>query len=356
MKNKINWIPKQAGDKELVDASDFIQSLQGESVRRSKDLNYFLWKILDNPFGEGEMWIVKDKYQVIGTVSLTPKHLYINGMLKNGAELGDGFTHPDYQKKGIFSSLLNIINYGSRVDGIEFIYGTPNEQALPVEIKVGYRVIPSAHIYNLVRPINIESVIKSRFPFLPRIFIPLLSMILRFMIILHSPKSLSEKVDIFLVSEFPKDIETLSQRASIKYNWILERSKQYLDWRYIENPDSYEIFVAKVDNKTLGYVVTKPGLWRELKVLYIADYLMLPGRESAFDEVLSSIIKRARIQEMDMISCWSVETSEYTQLLKNRGFLRFRDVPVICYANELGKQVLHTDYKWHFTMADSDNI
>jgi hypothetical protein len=29
---------------------------------------------------------------------------------------------------------------------------------------------------------------------------------------------------------------------------------------------------------------------------------------------------------------------------------------LICYKNELGKQITSSNYKWHFTMGDSDNI
>jgi len=145
MKNSIKWYPKPADVKELESAATLIQSfVSNDTARRSHNKGYYIWKLNNNPFGLGKMWIIKDKCQIVGTVSFTPKRLYINGILNQGVELCDGFTHPEYQKQGIFSTLLNMTSYNP-IDGeIAFIYGTPNEQALPVEKKAGYRVIPSA--------------------------------------------------------------------------------------------------------------------------------------------------------------------------------------------------------------------
>jgi len=163
-------------------------------------------------------------------------------------------------------------------------------------------------------------------------------------------------VQVTIVDTFPPEVDSLWSTVADAYDVIMVRDSTHLEWRFETNPDDYTIWIMYDNRRLVGYVVTKPGLWRGLKVLSIADYLTLPGRESVFDEALSAILQHAQSQEADMVSCWSVEVSEHARVLKNRGFLRFRDVPIICYANELGTQVIHAGYKWYFTMADSDNI
>ena len=46
-------------------------------------------------------------------------------------EIGDTFTHPDHQRKGIFISLLKLSDQSARENCKDFIYGMPNDLALP---------------------------------------------------------------------------------------------------------------------------------------------------------------------------------------------------------------------------------
>jgi hypothetical protein len=59
---------------------------------------------------------------------------------------------------------------------------------------------------------------------------------------------------------------------------------------------------------------------------------------------------------IDMISMWVSTDSPFYRTAKKYGFLKFKPIPIICYKNKLGKEIISSDLKWHFTMADSDNI
>jgi GNAT superfamily N-acetyltransferase len=303
------------------------------------------------------MWIVRDKEKVVGTASFTPKRLKIGSQMPGAAEIGDTYTHPAYQRRGIFSTLVQSVKQDALDNhDIEFIYGTPNQESLPgYETKLNFPRIPGLQVVNMVRPLKIERVALGRFGSVWRAKVVAMGM--RFVYAAwYRPRKPFSAIQVAEVESFPPEINLLWSAVADAYDVIMVRDSTYLEWRFGGNPDEYAIVIMYDSQQVIGYVITKPGLWKGLKVLYIADYLTLPERKAAFDVALFAILKHAQSQEMDMISCWSVGTSEYAQVLKEHGFLRFRDVPIICYANELGTRVINTDYKWHFTMADSDNI
>lgn len=357
MKERIVWLTKRADEQELVGASILIQSFQSESARRSNDANYYRWKLLENPFGEGAMWIIQDKSQVVGTASFTPKRLRIGSQTVFAAEIADTFTQSNYQRKGIFSTLVNSVRDDAfNNSGISFIYGTPNKNSLPgYEKKLNFPQIPGVGIVSLVRPLKMERVAISRVGDTWKAKVFSIGMCF-FYSVWYRPRKTSKAVQVKIIDTFPPEADWLWSVVASMYDVLMVRDSAYLEWRFLTNPDEYTIWSVRDSQQLVGYIVTKPGLWRGLKVLYIADYLMLPGEESVFDEALTAILQYAQSQKMDMINCWCVGTSEFARLLRKRGFLRFKDVSIICYANELGNRVINANYKWHFTMADSDNI
>ncbi|MBL7085893.1 MAG: GNAT family N-acetyltransferase [Candidatus Cloacimonetes bacterium] len=357
MKKRINWQPKCASDQELKSVSDLRQLLSSGSIRRSQDADYYYWKLRKNPQKKGEALIVYANEKVVGMASFTPKKLKIGSKIINAAEIGDTFTHPDYQRKGIFSTLFNSVrDFALNNCGIDFIYGTPNQKSLPgYEKKLNFPPIPSADVTHFVCPIKIDRVVNSRFG--ETIKAKILSIGMRILYALwFKPGKISNSHLVDIVETISSEMGLLWEQVAGELDAILVRDIKYLDWRFMTNPEEYTIWNVHENKELIGYVLTKPGLWNGLKVLYIADYLMLPGRRNSFRTVVSAILKYATDKEYDMLSCWNVKNNEFTKVLKRLGFLQFQDIPIICYANELGDQVINSNYKWHFTMADSDNI
>ena len=119
-----------------------LRALFPENNRRSMSKEYYEWKLRNNPYKEGMVFLERRQDVVVGSLTITPKRISIGGKVLTVAELGDAFTHPEYQKQGIFSRLLKACTAFTISQGIEVIYGTPNSNALPVEIKLGYRPCP----------------------------------------------------------------------------------------------------------------------------------------------------------------------------------------------------------------------
>ncbi len=358
IKNRIEWNPKSAGKNELKEAAILIQSfVLDDTTRRSHDKLYYYWKFINNPYGLGKMWIVYDNDIVVGMAAFTPKNIKIAFHNPMTAEIGDTFTHPKYQRKGIFSILVNSVRDDAiRNSGIEFIYGTPNTNSLPgYEKKLNFAQIPSANVYNYILPIQIDKILKSKYG--NSLAIKFLSICTRvFYDLRYNQWKSVNSSDVTIVNKISSEMSTLWEQVAENLDVITVRDKKYLKWRFVSNVDKYIIWHIRKNEKLIGYTITKSGLWNGLKVLYIADYLILPNHQKCAKKIICAIIKYANDKGYDMISCWSVKNNDFTKILSKLGFLRDKSIPIICYANDLGKKVIESNYKWHFTMADSDNI
>lgn len=349
------WLTRSAN------VHDFEQiSKYGGSGRRSSSKEYFIWKLTNNPVQEGFAYVADCKGQVVGTTTITPKKLSIRGALVHGAEIGDTFTHVDFQHRGIFTSLVNVSREEAIAKDLKFIYGTPNNNSLPgYQKKCNFKIIDSLMIQMLICPINFHKILAAKLPsnLIARCLSPVFQLLFKFIYTKHKKTISSNGFSVNkLEGDFPLAINKLAQKSMMQYDWLLYRDKKYLDWRFIHNPDLYHIWIAHQDETLLGYIVCKNGLWNNLTVGYLADFSI----DMDYTVVYQSLVKQAMLffieQKVDMIATWAVQDTPYSKILKHQGFLKAWNLPLIGYNNEIGSSVSSTVTNGHFTMADSDNI
>lgn len=326
--------------------------------RRSHEHSYFNWKLRSNPVKKGICAIVESDKKTVGMASITPKKMLFQKKLFTTAEIGDTFTHPDFQRKGIFSQVVNKVRSISENENINFIYGTPNTNSLPgYKKKLNFDVLRSVDVKNFVYPINflniLQKKIKSKLIILPLSFI--LKQLFEFKNYFFKPK-LNNTVFFEEIEVFPKIIDDLFKDLNLNYDFLTNRNSEYLNWRFINNPDKYKCFLAKNEDKIIGYIVLKRGTWSELSVGYIADLFVFDENEvNYFKYLINFAITYFKNKKYDMISIW-LQTGPLSKILKKYGYLSFKDIPIICYKNNVGNKFLNSNYNWYFTLADSDNI
>tara|TARA_Y100000996_G_scaffold148886_1_gene114659 strand:+ start:2026 stop:3114 length:1089 start_codon:yes stop_codon:yes gene_type:complete len=325
--------------------------------KRSISADYYKWKFDENHVKKGILLVSSYKEEIIGMISVTYREILFNGDKLIAGELGDGFIRTEYNRKGMFRSLLKESKNIALKDNCNFIYGTPNQLALPGELKAGYRIVPDLEIKNLVLPLNIDSILRKRFN------LPFIGHIIKFFFIFFNfLKSFfykdmhSSEIHIKNISEFPDEIETLFDRCRSDYDWIVKRDKSYLDWRFLKNPDHYSNYLIFENKRVVGYFVMKICNQRGLKIGYIADYLIEKRCIKYEVELKSNFIKLFKDQEVELVSIWINKKNFLYKTFKKIGFIYYKNIPVIVYKNQLKNINKKRDFIWHFTLADSDNI
>ena len=110
-------------------------------------------------------------------------------------------------------------------------------------------------------------------------------------------KKSSHDVSLSQVENFPKDIYSFLRSNTDQYDIIMIRDYNYLKWRFISNPDKYSIWIVYKLEEIIGYIVTKTGKWKGLKVLYIADYFMKENNDIYFHDAIMRLIKKLLTNE-----------------------------------------------------------
>ena len=355
----IRWRARSYEDTDFEKVSDLRKLFSAEegSQRRSCEPEYYRWKLRANPSGRGLLNVADDGGRVVGITTITPKQLCLRGKVTLGAEIGDTFTHPDYQRQGMFSTLVDLTRGEALTAGLEFVYGTPNDQSRPgYEKKLNFAQVPSAQVFMYVRPLNVGAVLSVHLgkPVMAKVLAPIVSIALETVYRFRSTET--RDFNVALASEFPEDVVELWRNCSSKHGWILKRDKEYLDWRFVRNPDRYTIWLASREIGTAGYLVAREGLFGKLRVGYLADFLVYEDSPRVFQGLLFAAATSLRSAGVDFLAAWAVKGSLYQRILARAGFLQFKPVPIICYKNDVGLQFIQGRDKWHFTMADSDNI
>ena len=352
----------EPGDYERISTLQKAFEADQPSDRRSTEPDYYKWKHSTNPAGVGEIWVAHDREKdvVAGMTTLTPKRLHVNSQDLTGAEIGDTFTHPEYQRQGIFTALVNATREQGVERGINLIYGTPNDQSLPgYEKNCNFVQVPAPVVLNLVRPLNVGRTLKAlgKNPLLVQAASAGIRLGLALLYRVRPGGLSCLGVKVVRTTNFPKEIDDLWKRTWGRYDLVLTRDREYLNWRFLTNPDSYQIYVAE-GQALMGYLVAKIGRWGPLKVGYVADYLTTAGKDerACFADLLFAAFHDFRQEGCDIVSCWVVGGSPHEGVLRRRGFFKYQPVSIIVYRNEIGRRLAETRHRWHFTMADSDNI
>ncbi|HPQ44612.1 MAG TPA: GNAT family N-acetyltransferase [Syntrophales bacterium] len=346
--------------------SDF-RVLFGENRLRSIKPEYYEWKIVQNCFKRGQIYLEKQDGIIAGSTTITPKKISCFGEELLAAEIGDTFTHPDYRKRGIFSRGVKSCTRFAISQGIEVIYGTPNSQSLPgYQNKLGYPTCSYVKVNNLIKNLKIlmptiKSIVKlillrdiqDQYQSLIALWQQWVSQLFIFRSKGHLPK---ESFDICLIDKFKHEIDGLW--GVPRYLFFTIRDNIYLNWRYFDHPDTYQVLIAEEVGEPLGYAVTK--LSKDGKIGTICDFITIEDRMDVFAALIRESEKMLKKAGVDFIQLFCVEDSPYFQTLLNLGYYDLgpkKRQPIIVYAGtEYGKRIIETDAKWHFTIADSDLV
>jgi hypothetical protein len=131
---------------------DEIVALLGTSLRREPDPRFtqlFAWKHEENAFGRSPAWVAVDGDRIAGFRALMRWEFVEHGRVVRAVRAVDTATHPDYQGRGIFTSLA-LHGIDQLRGDVAFVFNTPNDQSRPGYLKMGWQVV--GRVPTAVRP------------------------------------------------------------------------------------------------------------------------------------------------------------------------------------------------------------
>jgi GNAT superfamily N-acetyltransferase len=129
---------------------ELLRSTLGEGPVGERSSAFFRWKHMANPFGSSIMLVAESEGLIIGLRAFMRWRFLVGKQTIFAVQAVDTATHPDFQNRGVFSTLTRTAIDRLRED-VDLIYNTPNEKSLPGYLKLGWRPVTTFRVSLRVR-------------------------------------------------------------------------------------------------------------------------------------------------------------------------------------------------------------
>jgi GNAT superfamily N-acetyltransferase len=315
----------------------------------------FRWQYEENPHcpPEGpEIWVAREDGAVLGQYATMPVRLLVKGRIVRGSWGMDVMVRPDLQRKGI----------GSRL----FLYW---DQQVEASLGLGL----SLESYTLFRKLQWEDVgpvpcyskvldpkaLLSRR--LPRGLASLLSPALRLALWAAFPTRPTRGSSVRvapLEGEFGPEYDALWEKASSKFDFIAERKRDYLQWKYRKPPHvRYDVFEARraPEGELTGYVVLRTAVRNRVRLALLVDLFADPEDKETLGALLDRAIEYACEASAARLQSFTFDR-RITGRLLSKGFLLIPSPMQFCVRikSDAGQGFFRDTSRWHVTFGDSD--
>ena len=295
---ELEFGPLQDGDDARVSDLIMRMSSDGAGLRlRDKSPEYYRWMYEQNPAGRAIVHSARVGDRIVASFALAPKIFVIDGERVVLGKTMDMFTDPAWQGRGLMRSCTDAVFTEAARAGMPGWYVTPSVNSYPIfTTRWRYREEFSL-IYRL-------RVLRPR-PLRRRLRLP--------------PGYTIEEVQRFDGSAD----ELWANEASHGYRVAQVRDAAYLNWRYVANPDHYDLLTLRRDSRLVGIAVVATTLRRGIRVGELMELIHGADDEVALRLLVRAASARAEGSGCWLLQAWSVPHTRLDERLRRAG-LRWR--------------------------------
>jgi len=327
-------------------------------------LEHWRWKYQDNVL-KSVITLGVSGNRVIGA-----RHSYF-ARIKIGGESffskysADAAVHPEFRGMGVLYKMRDLSNELSVRAGARYIYYVSSN---PILIRSWMRRRPPFphRLLNLVRIRDVDEQLKVmpvKNAWLMRLGFYTLKSLNNFRNIFSGSRPSRPGLNIDVAGNFDSRIDEFWERVSDHHEFIVERSRDYLNWRYCDSRGGgFIVKQAEEDGRIVGFIVLRVNrIQFEYPVGFIVDLLTLPGRVDVADSLVGDAVEHFDSQNINLINYLVVKSHPYEKMMKRHGFLDSRVKPHLFYRSygeedEIGKIRTAPADKVHFAYGDIDSL
>lgn len=328
-------------------------------------LDHWRWKYEDNPpkmkvvaVAESGGKIVGSHHGIYSRVKIGDKSV----LAQQGTDLA---VDKDFRGKGLYAKMQVVkdqlaveagatLGYGLSTNPI--VVGKLHERNLPfpspVQHMVNIRDI-DLHLKNSDYPDEI----KKKYGYLG--ISGLNSMRNKF----KSKISSDSGIQISEIGRFDEKIDRFWMEVKLGYYFIIERDREYLNWRYCDKRGGdYKLLQATENERVTGYIVLRLNrINKEYPRGYIVDLLTLPGRLEVADALIRKAVEFFTDKGVNFVQALAINGHPYKDLLEGKGFVNgmanyYLGYRVIKPEEAIKDFESAPPEKLHFTFGDLDWI
>ena len=268
---------------------------------RYRGPEFWEWIHKRNPLGfhgqEGDIWVAEMEGKIVGCYGRIRYRIWYFGQLVFAVQGIQIATHPSMRRQGIALKILSSAWANSKNQNVKLSFGYPNNEsylAVKKFTSVGQRRsgFVDLELVERLQILDRRRYFRSRYK-------KLSSRILGSVAVLPSYRPLRETHAEFLegvniVNEFMEDAGSVFSSIKKMVDIGIERSTEYLRWRYNASWGQYMILCAVRENETLGYAVQKIEEKRRAAGLLLCEFLARNDEEKIYAFLLNEVQKIAR--------------------------------------------------------------
>lgn len=290
--------------------------------KKEMSIEYWKWRFQDNPFTNDIMIHLMWEDQVlIGHYAVSPIEMNSNGkIVKTGLSMTT-MTHPEYNGRGIFTQLSSSLYEELKsVYNYEMVWGFPNN---------------NSH-YAFIKNLNWKNIAT----------IPMLSL---------KKTSLKQTIEKIYYTEHTQFDDFLSKLLNeSKKNISINKTKKYLNWRYIQNPFAQYKILTLNNNSILVVYKVIASFFDEKKIEIDIMEIQFDCNIEFLQQLLNAIVINEKC-EIYQFNIWNTIFSDTYLILKKYGFISQLPITYLGYLNLNSKTLTAEQYSnWDIDFGYSD--
>ena len=315
----------------------------------------FRWQYEENPHcppAGPEIWVAREDGVVLGQYATMPVRLLVRGRILRGSWGMDVMVRPNLQRKGIGSRLF--LYWDQQVEASLGLGLSP--QSYTLFRKLQWEDVGPVPCYSKI--LDPRALLERR---LPRVVAALLAPALRFGLWLALPTRRTRGSSVRatpLEGEFGPEYDVLWKQASPMFDFVAERKREYLQWKYRKPPHvHYDVFEARrgPEGELTGYVVLRTAFRNGVRLALLVDLFADPEDKETLGALLDRAIVYAREASAARLQSFTFDRRIAGRLLA-KGFLLISSPMQFCIRIKSGvdERFFRDTSRWHVTFGDSD--
>lgn len=287
--------------RDLGDAYFNEKRFPGKSAR-----DFYEWKYFGNPMGDAIVGLAIADTRVVSMLAAMVKPLQVEERRVTAYEIGDFLTAPEFRKRGLGSRLTEMLYAEMRTRGAALVYGQPNDVSFPVFMKLGFVEPQQIQQRSYAVP---SRVISGRLHVSPKLIS--WTYIDDMMRSVAAPAS-SRSVRVERISRFDAETDRIWEKVRDGYKFVVVREREFLNWRYVDSPTPYQIWLARRGDEPVGFLVGFSG--KDERVGEIVDLFTSESDPTAARALLHHAFKEFHSQGMRAILAYTIVNSTRSML------------------------------------------
>jgi hypothetical protein len=317
---------------------------------------HWRWKLKQPPSPVENVWLaVHDDIPIFQYAAIPTRYRLPSGEATVMVSV-DTMTAPEFQRRGLLSTVGRHAYEAWRAAGVPFVIGLPNERWGSRAAALGWRSLFSLHW--LVRPLRPEALLarRMRLPVLGRLT-PLGALWNGLAGVRMRPDA---TVRVHPLERAGPEFDRLWQRCAADTPFSAVRDSAWVNWRYLDAPAfAYRVLLAERAVQPAGYAAYRLHETASGTVGFIAELFAAPDDAGGRDTLLSGTIAAIRATGAEHVSTLAIPGTALYRAFRRAGFLRGRGafgVQIVPLDPNLPVERMRDPNSWGMAGGDFDVI